>query len=308
MSKYLVKPKSGCSVALGIFDGVHLGHQKIILSAVNQAQTLNLESVVLTFKNHPRSLTIKNTPLLITDYETRENLFFALGINKVLGLNFSLDIMNMSPEDYLEKYLIQTLNAKSISVGYDHHFGKNRSGNISLLQEFCKTNNISLNISQEFKISGETVSSSAIRKYLSEGKIKAANHLLGREFKLKGLIIHGEKRGRELGFPTANLKVSNELIRPAPGVYLCRANLIGEKVKQLKNLKALVNIGNKPTFGDNYQHSIEAHILEYADNLYDSELELEFIDKIRDEEKFSSKEALIEQIRKDISKVECLKI
>lgn len=310
MSKTLESLKMASSVALGIFDGVHLGHQEIIYSAINEAKKLNLESVVLTFKNHPRSLTIKNTPLLITDYESRENLFFSLGIEKVFGLNFSLDIMNMSPDEYLEKYLIHTLNAKSISVGYDHHFGKNRSGNVALLKDFCKKNDISLNISQEFKINGETVSSSAIRKYLSKGNVKAANLLLGREFKLKGLVTHGEKRGRELGFPTANLKVSDELVRPAAGVYLCRVNLLqrNNAAKAKSSLKALVNIGVRPSFGENLMSSIEAHILEYSADLYDRELELEFIDKIRDEQRFPSKDALINAIQEDIKKAELISI
>jgi riboflavin kinase/FMN adenylyltransferase len=282
---------SASSVALGIFDGVHLGHQSIIKAAQQEALDRGLKSVILTFENHPRSLTINNSPSLITDFQTRLKLFKELGIDYVLAIKFSLEIMNMSPDEYLRNYLLAILNAKSVSVGYDHHFGKNRSGNVEFLKEFCKENDLSLTIKEAFKIDGDLVSSSSIREQLSTGNIKEANKLLGRNFTLRGTVIHGDGRGKELGFPTANLKISDELIKPKVGVYLAIAN----------KYQCLVNIGYRPTFSDTQEISIEAHLLDFTGNLYNTELELEFIDKIRDEKKFSSKEELIKQIKEDIS-------
>lgn len=282
---------SASSVALGIFDGVHLGHQSIIKAAQQEALERGLSSVILTFENHPRSLTINNSPSLITDFQTRLKLFKELGIDYVLAIKFSLEIMNMSPDEYLRSYLLGILNAKSVSVGYDHHFGKNRSGNVEFLKEFCKENGLSLTIKEAFKIDGDLVSSSRIREQLSTGNIKEANKLLGRNFTLRGTVIHGDGRGKELGFPTANLKISDELIKPKVGVYLAIAN----------KHQCLVNIGYRPTFSDKQEISIEAHLLDFTGNLYNAELELEFIDKIRDEKKFSSKEELIKQIKEDIN-------
>jgi riboflavin kinase/FMN adenylyltransferase len=282
---------SASSVALGIFDGVHLGHQSIIQAAQQEALDRGLKSVILTFENHPRSLTINNSPSLITDFQTRLKLFKELGIDYVLAIKFSLEIMNMSPDEYLRNYLLAILNAKSVSVGYDHHFGRNRSGNVEFLKEFCEENNLSLTIKEAFKIDGDLVSSSKIREQLSTGNIKEANKLLGRNFTLRGTVIHGDGRGKELGFPTANLKISDELIKPKVGVYLAIAN----------KYQCLVNIGHRPTFGDKQELSIEAHLLDFSENLYNAELELEFIDKIRDEKKFSSKEELIQQIKEDIN-------
>lgn len=287
---------SASSVALGIFDGVHLGHQSIIKAAQQEALDRGLKSVILTFENHPRSLTINNSPSLITDFQTRLKLFKELSIDYVLAIKFSLEIMNMSPDEYLRNYLLAILNAKSVSVGYDHHFGKNRSGNVEFLKEFCKENDLSLTIKEAFKIDGNLVSSSSIREQLSTGNIKEANKLLGRNFTLRGTVIHGDGRGKELGFPTANLKISDELIKPKPGVYLAIAKVI-EKNKH----QCLVNIGYRPTFTHKQELSIEAHLLDFTGNLYNAELELEFIDRIRDEKKFSSKEELIKQIKEDIS-------
>ena len=281
---------SASSVALGIFDGVHLGHQSIIKAAQQEAFERGLSSVILTFENHPRSLTINNSPSLITDFQTRLKLFKELGVDYVLAIKFSLEIMNMSPDEYLRNYLLATLNAKSVSVGYDHHFGKNRSGNVEFLKDFCKENNLALTIKEAFKIDGDLVSSSKIREQLSTGNIKEANKLLGRNFTLRGTVIHGDGRGKELGFPTANLKISDELIKPKAGVYLATAN----------KHQCLVNIGYRPTFGGK-ELSIEAHLLDFTENLYNAELELEFIDKIRDEKKFSSKDDLIKQIKEDIN-------
>lgn len=300
--------QQGTSVALGFFDGVHLGHQEIINRAKKFSKELNLKSVVVTFENHPRSLTISKNPSLITDFTTRLRIFAQLGIDYVLAIKFSDTVMNLSAEEYLNKYILKVLNAKCISVGYDHCFGKERSGNIEFLKIFCRKHALKLSITEPFRIDGDLVSSSRIRELLMLGDIKTTNFLLGRYFMLKGSVIHGDKRGREIGFPTANLKISTELIKPATGVYFCKCLIYESGTGSFRGMEyeALVNIGYRPTFTNSKKTkledtlSIEAHLVDFSGDLYGKELEIAFIDRIRDEKRFSSKEELITQIKEDL--------
>ncbi|MCH2226523.1 MAG: bifunctional riboflavin kinase/FAD synthetase [Candidatus Caenarcaniphilales bacterium] len=300
---------SESSVALGMFDGVHLGHQEIIIAAVNKAKASSLIPSVLTFKNHPRSLTINRCPKIITNFATRLDLFAEYGIEQVLALNFSLDIMYMLPEDYLNKYLQSILNTKAISVGYDHHFGRNREGNPDFLAKWTEANNIDLDVVQAFKYQSELISSSRIRELITEGQISAANQYLGHGFSLSGLVIKGDQRGRTIGFPTANLKIDDDLILPANGVYLVDAYIRKAALNKEpwgKANKALVNIGFRPSFKSEEKISVEVHILDFDENIYGEEMKIVFQDKLRDEQKFDSAEALIAQIHQDIAAVKRL--
>ena len=215
-------------------------------------------------------------------------------------------MMYMSPGDYLNKYLKNTLNAAAISVGYDHHFGKNREGTPQFLAEWSQTNNVGLTIIDPFKIEGELISSSRIRDLISSGKLEAANNILGHEFSLSGLIVKGDQRGREIGFPTANMNIDDELIIPENGVYLVDA-YIRKAVSKDKSWgirhKALVNIGFRPSFKTEKKLSVEVHILDFNENIYGEELKIIFHRKIRDEKKFISVEELKTQINRDILSV-----
>ncbi len=294
---------SKSSVALGMFDGVHLGHQEIIKSAVKHAKDKDLISSVLTFKNHPRSLTINRCPKIITDFNTRLELFADLGVEQVLALDFSLDIMYMSPGDYLKKYLLDELNVAAISVGYDHHFGKNREGTPEFLSSWAQSKNVDLTIIDAFKFEDELISSSKIRELISSGKVDDANKYLGHKFSLAGLVVKGDQRGRTIGFPTANLKLNEELILPNNGVYLVDAYI--RKAVPEDHIwgiahKALVNIGYRPSFKTEKVVSIEVHILDFNENIYGEEMKITFHRKIRNEKKFESVDALIDQINQDI--------
>lgn len=297
---------SKSSVALGVFDGVHLGHQEIIKSALKLAARKDLISSILTFKNHPRSLTINRCPKIITDFKTRLELFEDLGIEQVLALDFSLDIMYMSPKAYLKKYLLNELNVAAISVGYDHCFGKNREGTPEFLASWAKTEHVDLSIVDAFKFENELISSSKIRDLIASGKINEANKYLGHNFSLAGLVIKGDQRGRTIGFATANLKINEELIIPNNGVYLVDAYIRKALLDDFswgQAHKALVNIGYRPSFKTDKLISVEVHILDFDENIYGEEMKIVFHKKIRDEKKFDSVTALIAQINLDIQEV-----
>ncbi len=301
------------AVALGMFDGVHLGHKQIISKTVEYAKAKGLKSAVVTLTKHPRLLVQGSAPPLLTDLDSKIQIFKELGIDCVLLLDFTPELKDMSPEDYVKKFLMDTLKAKFISVGYNHHFGKNRAGGPDFLKKWVDDNNCELYLCEPVRASDEVVSSSRIREYVLEGNVKKAAALLGREYFIRGSVIKGDQIGRELGFPTANLKYPAEIAVPKEGVYSAKVKILN-KIDDLELsahsdnkgelFNAAVNIGLRPTFKDDGLKTIEAHILDFNEDIYDKEIEIIFIDRLRDEKKFDSKESLIEQIKSDISSVQ----
>lgn len=324
--------KQGSSVALGMFDGVHLGHRAILESTCSEE---GLVKVVLSLANHPRKLTQGKAPKRLSSDSIRTGFLNQSGIELSIFIEFDEDFMALEASDYLETYLKDLLNAKVINVGYDHHFGKNRSGTPKLLEDWCSAKGIKLNTSEAVSFENKVVSSSVIRELITDGEISEANKLLGHAFKLRAKVIRGEQRGRTLGFPTANLEIDSNLILPAIGVYAVTASLsqnshmqdlqnsdkyIGHSVHKrvLKeqnptdedlhtSWKAVCNLGYKPSFHNNQELglNLEVHILDFDQDIYDQELELEFHKRIRAEKKFNSKEELIDQISKDIEEARC---
>lgn len=286
------------AVALGMFDGVHIGHKTVIQQALDYAKANIVQSAVVTLANHPRKLTQGKAPDLITDLNTRLKIFEELGVDCVLILDFDKELMNTSAEDYLEKYLLNILNPEFISTGYDHHFGKNRGGSIEMLKIWTKNHHIKLVVVGEIDMDDEKISSSKIRDLIHLGKIKEANELLGHRFKIVSRVIKGKKQGQVLGFPTANLKLPEDTIVPATGVYSGRCSIEGFE----NDYKCVVNIGYRPSFDDGNYKSIEVHILNFNQDIYGKDLNLEFEYKIRKEKKFNSLEDLKEQIKRDINK------
>ncbi len=286
---------SRSAIALGFFDGVHLGHQSVIKASVNYARANNVESGIVTFKDHPRTLTLAKQPMLLTSLEQRLARFSDLGVETALVLTFTPELCNLSAKDYVKNILKGSMGAKYISIGQNHHFGKDRQGDCVLLESMAKENMFTLHVSPILKIDEFDVSSTVIRQNLSLGHINIVNKLLGRNFAICGKVVSGQKRGRTIGFPTANLQINKFQSIPANGVYS------GEVKIDKQAYKTVVNIGLRPTF-ENTNHLeplIEAHILNFNGDIYDKDIELSFLDYIRAERKFDSVDALINQIKED---------
>lgn len=285
------------SLALGMFDGVHLGHQKVINNAIEQAKNLKTKSVVVTFKEHPQKITAKTPAKLISKLEDRLAMFEKLGVDATVLMEFNQELSNMTASDYIQKFLIGSLNAKNISIGYDHRFGSDKKGDENLLREY--RHNFNTDVIPAFLVEGQIVSSSIIRKVLSLGEVHLAHKYLGRPFCIKGEVIKGAQRGRLLGYPTANIELPEKYISPRDGVY---AGIVEVEDKQYKSV---INIGKRPTYNDIEQHLLEAHLIDFKGDLYSKEINVLFIERIRDEVKFKSEEDLKTQIQKDYLKASC---
>ena len=284
------------SLALGVFDGIHAGHLKVIQNAVENAKLMNLTSAVVTFSHHPRLIVSGSAPGMITSLEDKLEFFRELGVDATIVLNFTEELAKLTAKEYLQKILQGCLDVKSISVGYNHKLGSDRKGSSDFLNEYCAENDIKVNIIPPVKINDHVVSSSVIRAFVTSGDVLSACNFLGRPFKLKGEVIHGQRLGRKLGFPTANLMISEDLIIPLSGVYSGTARLNTEV------FNAVINIGRKPTVGVNKKLEkdlVEAHILNFDRDIYGENLEIFFSDRLRDEQKFDSLEELKVQIQLD---------
>lgn len=278
-------------VTIGIFDGVHLGHQAMLHALLQEAQKEGLRSVVLTFKPHPRTILSGNPyPLLQTPSE-KEAKLLAFGVDEVFWIEFTPNFAQMLPETFVEEVLVQQLNAKKIMIGYDHKFGKNRLGNFNLLQTLGQKFGFETVEMPAVLLAEAVVSSSRIRQLLATHQLGEVNQLLGAPYTFHGVVVHGEKRGRTIGFPTANLSVQSQKIIPADGVYAVTATL------NEKKYHGMMNVGKRPTF--EAEKTIEVHIFDFDADIYGEVLEIACIDFIRPVVKFSGINALIEQLKKD---------
>jgi riboflavin kinase/FMN adenylyltransferase len=283
------------AVAIGNFDGLHLGHKALLSKMVEGAKSLSLTPAVLTFYPHPVEVLNpqKKVEQLTTTSEKLARLD-SMGVEFVCVAQFDKVLSELSPEDFFRKYLVSALKAKAVFVGYNFRFGKNRAGDIALLKALCEKYQISLNVVEAVSL-GDKVSSSLIREKIMQGKVEEAGRLLGRPYSISGVVKPGDGRGRQLGFPTANLHCAAEKILPQNGVYITRVKW------QLQSFKAISNVGIRPTFHSSSSPKlVEVHVLDLDAKLYDESLELEFLGFVRAEKKFDSIEALKEQIRKDI--------
>ncbi len=284
----------GSCVTIGNFDGVHNGHRKLIRRTMEKAAKLGLPSVVVTFCPHPlKVLAGVHAAPLITDYEKKLDLFEALGVDLVLMIKFTKELAAMEPEAFVEEYLVRGLNMKELVVGYDYSFGKGRKGNFALLSELGRRHGYGTERLDPVIIDGAIVSSTRIRDMIQAGRVWYVRPLMDRFYVIRGTVIHGMNRGgRLLGFPTANMRVRDELT-PMPGVYATWAEVDG------RVYKAVTNIGTNPTFG-NDEISVETYIMDFSQDLYGWELRLNFVTRLRDEKKFSGVEELMAQIHKDV--------
>jgi riboflavin kinase/FMN adenylyltransferase len=284
-------------VTIGSFDGVHLGHQRIIKDLVNRSQKNGVPSAVITFHPHPQLvINDEKRPYYLTMPDDRASLLGEMGVEIVLTHPFERST-SQKPANIFVKELQDRFHFSELWVGYDFALGKDREGTPARLKELGEDYGYSVHEIPAFIFEDEPVSSSGIRKKIRAGDIKTAASLLGRPFMVKGKVIKGENRGKSLGFPTSNLKVAPEIVDIKPGVYACLAQIQG------KDYKAVTNIGFRPTFGAGIDTPrIEAHLLDFSQDLYGKELRLSFIDRLRDEMKFENVTDLINQIQSDIDK------
>ena len=281
-------------ITVGTFDGVHLGHQKIITHLVKKAKQKNCGTLLLTFDPHPRKVVQpSNAPMLLQTIEERSEILSKLGLEIIFVQPFTKAFSKLNAEEYVKDILVNQLNVEHLLVGYNHRFGKNRTANIFDLKKLGKKYKFSVGEIQAHIVNKITVSSTKIRLAINNGNIKYANSLLGHTYKLKGIVMKGRQNGKKIGFPTANVKINErEKILPKNGVYAVKVNY-----NEMTNL-AMMNIGTNPTFSGNYI-SNEVHLINWDGNLYKKEIEIFFIERIRDEKKFNSIQDLSIQLQND---------
>lgn len=285
------------SLALGFFDGVHLGHQKVIKSAVDFAKRNGIKSAVVTFKEHPCCFFRGICPKYILTREERLKHIEALGVDYVYLLDFNSKLCMLSAEDYLREVLVGNFSPKSISTGFNHYFGAKKSGNVTLLAEKQLEYGYKYFEISPQKVFGKTISSTAIRELLSKGQIKNANEMLGYNFSITGEVVKGQQLGRTIGFRTANLIYPNELIDLPFGVYSTVVTIDGKKYQ------CVTNFGIRPTVSDSHKCTLETHILDFEKDIYGKYITVEFIKMIRAEKKFKSLDELKNQIIADVLSV-----
>ncbi|MBT8381774.1 MAG: bifunctional riboflavin kinase/FAD synthetase, partial [Ignavibacteria bacterium] len=282
-------------ITLGTFDGIHLGHKEIIEAVVQKATEFGGRSLLITFSPHPRKVILGgNNIKLLSTLSEKKKIIETFGMDNLLIIRFTKEFSQQTPEEFVDKYLINGIGVKEIVIGYDHHFGKGRGGDIEILKKKGKEIGFAVTAVPEYKIDDIIVSSTKIRKALIAGDIISANKMLGCYYSFEGLVVPGDKRGRELGFPTANLLVENEdKLLPATGIYAAECIVEGKKHN------ALLSIGSRPTFHEAGEIIPEVYIIDFNKQIYNQSVRVNVVDRIRGEEKFSSAEELVKQMKND---------
>ncbi len=284
-------------VTIGTFDGLHMGHQKVLNRLIDFARSHGGESVVFTFYPHPRLVIAPHeTNLrLLTTLNEKKDLFARSGIDHLIIFPFTKEFSQLTYSEFVEQILVEKMHTHCLVVGYDHRFGKNREGGFEYLQNCAEKFGFEIEKLDVLLVDEAHVSSTHIREALENGNVALANKFLGYRFTLHGTVVEGERVGRKLGFPTANIEASDpHKLIPGYGVYAVEVMISGQKYG------GMLNIGSRPTFNKNADNrSIEVHIFDFSGDLYNKEITLIFVGKIRDEQKFSGVEALTEQLKKD---------
>ncbi|HLT33638.1 MAG TPA: bifunctional riboflavin kinase/FAD synthetase [Aquaticitalea sp.] len=281
-------------LTIGTFDGVHIGHQKIINRLVEVGRDKKLKTVVLTFFPHPRMVLQKNSDIkLLNTIQEREVILSSLGLDQMVIKTFTKEFANLSAEEFVKSILVDGLNAKYIIIGYDHQFGKDRSANIEDLKLFGKTYGFEVEEISAQDVKDVAVSSTKIRTALDNGDISTANSYLGYSYFFSGTVIKGKGLGKKLDFPTANIHITEDYkLIPKEGVYVVKSTIKGTEVF------GMMNIGNNPTVNGKHQ-SIEVHLFNFDDDIYGEMIKIEFLERLRDEQKFDSIELLKAQLHHD---------
>lgn len=287
-------PLSSSVVTIGNFDGLHLGHRKIISRLMHLAAEKSAQTVVMTFDPHPRQVLQPGEEFhrLFSRNDLEQELQ-KLSIDTFVVEPFSRELSQLEPESFINEYILKPLQPTNLVVGYDFSFGANRKGTLQVLEKICASFGISLEVVSAQKIGDQVISSTRIRQLLVDGDVELASQMLGRFFYTEGIVERGEGRGRKLGIPTANLHTP-EYILPKIGVYAGWLHFKGARYK------AVCNIGRNPTFHEQWPIKVEIHVLDFASDLYGETLRMEFASRLRDEKKFSSMDELKAQIQIDI--------
>lgn len=290
---------NGCALSIGAFDGVHRGHQKLVLAMVDRSRAEHLPSVVMTFYPHPSVVLRGREPShYLTLPEEKAVHLRRLGVDHVVTQRFDLAFSQLSADQFLDRVL-DAWGVRSFWVGEDFAFGHDRLGTVGFLRGKGSDRGFTVEVVPPLLLDGEVVSSTRVREALRSGDVARAASYLGRRFSLHGSVRRGAGRGRQLGIPTANLEIDEERVVPGPGVYACTAQTVSGR------FRAVTNIGTRPTFEEKPTLPVvEAHLLGFDSDLYGQALELEFVDRLRDERKFSGPDALRAQIARDIQRAE----
>ncbi|MGB9779345.1 bifunctional riboflavin kinase/FAD synthetase [Caldanaerobacter sp.] len=281
-------------IALGNFDGFHIGHQKLINEAIFIARNKGLKSAVFTFKQHTsKILEPDNPPELITTLDQKMEILNSFSIDYGIFFDFTRELSLFSPEKFIEEILIKKLNMKVAVIGPDYRFGHKGLGDVEVLKAYSSLYSYEVHVVPKVVYEGIVVSSSLIRELIKSGEVEKAALLLNRYFAIKGKVIKGMGIGKMLGFPTANIEIPGEMVLPKKGVYVTIVKIRG------KDFISVTNVGFKPTFGEK-NLTIETHIIDFQEQLYEENIEIEFVKRIRDEIKFKSSDELKEQVFRDI--------
>ena len=294
-----ITPQGKTFITMGVFDGVHAGHRYLLKKLQQRAAEKDLLNGVVTFSPHPQSVLHPHNELpWLTSLEDRVGVFQELGVNIVAVLTFTPKVAQLSAQEFIS-LVKKHLSMRGIMVGPDFALGQGKEGNINLLRALGREMEFSVEVIPPFTINGEVVSSTLIRQALGQGDMRKVERLMGRYFYLGGKVITSGKRGRVLGFPTANLNIKPQQALPGNGIYATIAHVDG------KQFPSATNIGIRPTFGEG-EITVETHLLNYKGDLYGKDMRVEFVRKLRDEQRFPSSEELKAQIEKDVREVEAI--
>ncbi len=291
--EHLPEAARGGAVAIGNFDGVHLGHRRIVQRLLERAREVDGPAIVFTFDPHPvRLLRPSESPPPLTWTERKAQLLKEQGVDWIVAYPTDQRLLDLTAQEFFDRIVLDALAAKAMVEGPNFFFGHNREGNVPLLRQLTAAAGITLDVVEPFVLHGELVSSSLIRTRIAEGDVAAAARMLTHPYRIRGMVTHGAGRGSHIGFPTANLEAIDTLL-PAVGVYAGRACLGNQA------FPAAINIGPNPTFGE-HALKVEVHIIDREVALYGEPLEIEFLAKLRDVTPFASKDQLVQQLNQDI--------
>jgi riboflavin kinase/FMN adenylyltransferase len=284
-------------VTIGSFDGVHLGHQAILQQVKATAAMLGFPSVVMTFEPQPQEyFSGEKAPARLMRLREKIDALLEFGIDRVVCLQFNRVLRNLTASEFIHQVLVEGLSIKHLIVGDDFRFGCDRSGDFKMLVEFGKSCDFDVQDTKTLEIDNERVSSTRVREFLQQADFGRASQLLGQPFSIKGRVVYGQQVGRKLGFPTANVQL-NRYSAPLTGVYAVLVDIDGVRYQ------GAANVGVRPTVGDLVKPILEVHLLDFSGDLYGQRIEVEFMDKIRDETKFTTLDKLVETIRQDVKQI-----